>query len=552
MLSRFSLRANLLGAFSFFSVLLAVVGGIGIHFQSATTQEFKVVSDQNLPKVMQVNEMKFIAQFYLYHLLQLTIVRDDPKELERISEKIKLDPENYAKTASAYAANDFFPGEEEIYRKMSAEWTEINKDVEIAIPLAKSRDPADQKKLTEFFNGPFLAARLAFYKAADELKAFHTQSAAAHVNDAATAASTGTRLSLLVVLFGFAGAMFAGWYIARFLADTLAGIAAGINGGADSIADASLHLSRSSDSLSASVTEQAAAIEETSSAVEQLNAMVAKNAENAMASNTMSNENIETAGRGKAAVGEMIQSVEDIDQSNQAIMAAVEKNNQNIAEITKVIGDIANKTKVINDIVFQTKLLSFNASVEAARAGEHGKGFAVVAEEVGNLAQMSGRAANEISSMLESSTKKVEEIASETKREVEVLIRQGSEKVQRGKDVAQRCGDTLDEVVRKVEGVNQKIVEISAASKEQATGIQEIAAAMNNLNQATQANSVSSEQTAKSSEQLSGQAGQLRGMVKNLVALVEGGRAETASETRADVAIVKPIRGAKFKGKRAA
>ena len=57
---------------------------------------------------------------------------------------------------------------------------------------------------------------------------------------------------------------------------------------------------------------------------------------------------------------------------------------------------IKDKVNIINDIVFQTKLLSFNASVEAARAGENGKGFAVVAEEVGNLASVSGKAANEI------------------------------------------------------------------------------------------------------------------------------------------------------------
>jgi methyl-accepting chemotaxis protein len=78
-------------------------------------------------------------------------------------------------------------------------------------------------------------------------------------------------------------------------------------------------------------------------------------------------------------------------------MNQINYSNEQMSEIVKVIQEIETKTKVINDIVFQTKLLSFNASVEAARAGEQGKGFAVVAEEVGNLAQMSGNAAKEIS-----------------------------------------------------------------------------------------------------------------------------------------------------------
>ena len=55
--------------------------------------------------------------------------------------------------------------------------------------------------------------------------------------------------------------------------------------------------------------------------------------------------------------------------------------------------------------MFKTQLLSFNASIEAARAGQHGRGFAVVAEEVGHLAQTSGKAAEEIRNLLEKQSK---------------------------------------------------------------------------------------------------------------------------------------------------
>ena len=65
-----------------------------------------------------------------------------------------------------------------------------------------------------------------------------------------------------------------------------------------------------------------------------------------------------------------------------------------------IIQEIEDKTKAIDEIVFQTKLLSFNASVEAERAGEHGRGFSVVAQEVGNLAQLSGKSAAEINEIL--------------------------------------------------------------------------------------------------------------------------------------------------------
>ncbi len=65
---------------------------------------------------------------------------------------------------------------------------------------------------------------------------------------------------------------------------------------------------------------------------------------------------------------------------------------------------------MINSIVFKTQMLSFNASIEAARAGAQGKGFAVVAAEVGRLADLSGKAASEISELLQSSQDRVKNL----------------------------------------------------------------------------------------------------------------------------------------------
>ena len=117
----------------------------------------------------------------------------------------------------------------------------------------------------------------------------------------------------------------------------------------------------------------------------------------------------------------MISSIEGISESNGEIMKEVSNNNSELQTISELIKDIEEKTKVINDIVFQTKLLSFNASVEAARAGEHGKGFAVVAEEIGNLANMSGEAALQISQIIETSVQNVQTMIKKTTTKMESI-----------------------------------------------------------------------------------------------------------------------------------
>lgn len=96
--------------------------------------------------------------------------------------------------------------------------------------------------------------------------------------------------------------------------------------------------------------------------------------------------------------------------SLKKVMTEINESNKKIEEFETIIKNIASKTAIMDEIVFQTKLLSFNASVEAERAGESGRGFSVVAQEVGNLASLSGKSANEISSIVEGSILEIRKI----------------------------------------------------------------------------------------------------------------------------------------------
>lgn len=323
-------------------------------------------------------------------------------------------------------------------------------------------------------------------------------------------------------------------FVVRKVVEQISGVADRLAKSGLQVTSASQQIARTSEELSEATTEQASALEETAASIEEMSAMANQNLDNSKKTADTTLLSKQSAERGKAVVTEVIQSMDEIQKSNQNIMDQINYSNQQISEIVKVIQEIGEKTKVIDDIVFQTKLLSFNASVEAARAGEHGKGFAVVAEEVGNLAQMSGNAAKEITTLLDGSIDRVESIVNETKTKVEALIQDGKGKIQTGTQVAHRCSEMLEDIVGNVSSVSQMANEITVASQEQAAGVREITTAMNQLDQVTQKNASTCQESASAASGLSDEAKTLKEAVENLVAVIHGGEQVAASHSDSD------------------
>ncbi len=331
--------------------------------------------------------------------------------------------------------------------------------------------------------------------------------------------------TLTVLIVALASVLTGGslaFFVLRSVNAAIDKVIANLSDNAQQVASAATQIATTSEELSQSTTEQAASLQETAASVEEMSSMVQKNSENSQRAQMLSSQNETEAGEGTRVVGELLRAMNDIDKSNEDILTQITHSNQQITDIVKVIAEIGNKTRVINDIVFQTKLLSFNASVEAARAGEHGKGFAVVAEEVGNLAQMSGNAAKEISAMLDGSIQKVEGIVHETKARVEGLITTGKSKVAQGLDVAERCERVLQDIARGVSETASMSQSIASASEEQAKGIQEINSAVTQLDRVTQMNASASEEASSAAEQLAAQSETLQQAVHVLVENIWG------------------------------
>jgi len=163
-------------------------------------------------------------------------------------------------------------------------------------------------------------------------------------------------------------------------------------------------------------------------------------------------------------------------------VSAIAGNAREISKITDVIDRIAN----------QTNMLSLNAAIEAARAGEAGKGFAVVAEEVGKLAEHSGRSVEDINAVIE---------------------RADAETVE-GVRAAEVVGHSIDLISRVVAQSDQMAASIAAAMEQQAHSIEQIRTSVEDLARIGESNAVASEEVTATMVELARLTNQTRAEVE--------------------------------------
>lgn len=518
-----SLKGKFVLLVFFVSMVCPVVAGIIIYRNNATLTEFKKIADESLPRTGQMGAVLATFRQLRIEVRSLALKGNSAQDIERYLKNIDSSMKDILREkASLNSMMGNTQDEIEKMKKLEDAWKDFESFGGEILLLHKKGDEASLSKMADMIREicPKLAAE--FDSSISEMLKWQKAVADKQTVSAMEQASKTANISLILAVLGITVSLVGGVMFSSNIVRTLTRTIEELNFTSNDISSKSDDVASISSNLSEAASQQAASLQETVSSIDEISAMVKRNSDSAATSVRSSENSKFAAEKGKEKVSHMIDSIHSIAAGNKEIMDQMQRSNKEISEIVVVIKDIAQKTQVINDIVFQTKLLSFNASVEAARAGEHGKGFAVVAEEVGNLAAMSGKAANEITDMLTRSVKRVSDIVENTSALMDNLIKQSTEKVELGTSMAKECAESLDEILLNVSEVNELLKEISTASSEQSSGIGEVNKAMIELDQVTQQNSTSANQSSQAAGDLNLQVERLNTVVTELTRFVDG------------------------------
>ena len=483
MFKKTSLKTKLLFAFSFVSLFVMVVAGVGYTSMNKVQKEYSYISDillDNILKVSDINDSAHEAHRFLFRQY-MTYDGTDVAAWDRAVKGYQDQSERVAELNKQYRATPFAPGEGELYDIVWNNWLKYREGAakysQMVLTARTTKTEAEAAK--NYIDDELRLLRLETNKSITALTEFHKKIANEKSAAATDAYNTASILSLVFSVSGVIFAICIGLYFSTSISKTISNISENILSSSTQTAAASQQLTSASSQLSQGATESAASLEETVSSLEELSSMVKLNSDHAKEANSLSQRSLTSAEQGEREISKLITAMGDMSKSS------------------KKIEEIIN---VIDDIAFQTNLLALNAAVEAARAGEQGKGFAVVADAVRNLAGRSAVAAKDINT----------------------LIKENVEKTIEGVHIADTSGASLKEILTSVKKVADLNSEISAASQEQASGIEQISKAMNHLDSAIQGNASSSEEVASSAAEMSSQAECLSELVFDMKKFIEG------------------------------
>ena len=265
------------------------------------------------------------------------------------------------------------------------------------------------------------------------------------------------------------------------IADNLNALLAFIRQIMVTIADSSLKLDESSETIvkklsqaELSITDVSAFMEEMNASMEQTNYSLNQITESIVQAYSAIEAISVQAGEGSESSEKIRNNAEEIYRNAAAErIQAKEKADAMASEVSdrirrsKAVEEISTLTGDILNITDQTNLLALNASIEAARAGEAGRGFAVVADEISKLATNSAETATLIQKVSTEVIQAVNDLAEEAGAMLAFL----DETAMKGYDSLLGISESYQGDVASLNRMMQDFAKESASLKENMDGI---------------------------------------------------------------------------------
>ena len=316
----------------------------------------------------------------------------------------------------------------------------------------------------------------------------------------------------------------------------------GVTARSTNVASASEELSHNISTMASGAEQMSSNVASISSASEEMSINVGTISSAAEQTSTNVNAVSTAADEISGFFGDVLSDVRNGSEvANQASRMA-DSATQTMQLLSRSGSEISKVTESIKMIALQTNLLALNATIEATSAGDAGKGFAVVAHEIKELANQSGRAAEDIARRIEgvqNDTRQAVEViqnVSQVIKEINALSGRISHSVEKQTQAAQMISRNVAEANKGVGDIARSISEVAKAARDMSRNVGEAAAGANDVSRnvteaAKAATSISGDihgvseaarSTNQSAARVTGSAEQLARIGDELQVLVSG------------------------------